>query len=120
MTHDEWLEKILTVVRDMVDADPEHLRLAKNEADENSEPDPETAMFLKLNEKRLGRDLELYRFMAKVSISMATANFLEEVVLQLKQPSPVAFQIGIVELRTFDVFGALQSEWRSVIDSFNQ
>lgn len=61
------------------------IRLAFNEKDRTSECDPEAAHFLKLNEVRLGRDLEVYKFMGRMmGWEFPILHFLEEVVLPLK------------------------------------
>lgn len=60
-------EAIRDVCRQIVKANPARLRVAMNEEDESPTPQPEAHEFLKLDEKRLGRDFKLYGLMATVN-----------------------------------------------------
>ena len=83
----------------IVDTAPEVLRYAHNEADATTEVDEEAAHFIKVNGERLGRDIELYGFMARVAGSqMALANFLGEVVMPLKELAPRAYALACEKL----------------------
>lgn len=69
------------------------LRLAFNEEDESEEFVGGAARFLKLDGKRLGRDVELYGFMGDKIIGwqQTFAMFLEEIVLPLKSVLPESY-----------------------------
>lgn len=69
------------------------LRLAFNEEDENKEFVGGAARFLKLDEKRLGRDIELYGFMGDdiVGWQQVLAMFLQEILLPLKSKLPKSY-----------------------------
>jgi len=110
---------LLCRIRDLADAittaDPQ-LRIVKNEEDDSDKPQREAATFVKLNGKRIGRDLELYNFMAEFeSVPGVVARVLEELVLPIKKTAPAAFAAGIAQLRTFNVFGDKQTEWESLL-----
>jgi hypothetical protein len=68
------------------------LRLAYNEEDEGDEFTGGAQRFLKLDGKRLGRDLELYGFMANIAgWERILVEFLLEVILPLKKASPESY-----------------------------
>jgi len=57
------------------------LRLAFREEDDNDKPQREAAHFLKLDGKRLGRDIEVYQFMLVVMTPEDALPFLLEEIL---------------------------------------
>jgi hypothetical protein len=60
------------------------VRLAYNEEDSSTKQNLEAAHFLKYKEQRIGRDIELYDFMAEISSEMEMlCDFLSEVILPL-------------------------------------
>ena len=60
------------------------IRLAYNEEDTSTEPNLEAAHFLKYKEQRIGRDIELYDFMAEMSSEIEMlCDFLSEIILPL-------------------------------------
>lgn len=69
------------------------LRLAFNEEDESEEFVGGAARFLKLDGKRLGRDIELYGFMGDdiAGWQQTFAMFLEEILLPLKSVLPESY-----------------------------
>ncbi len=69
------------------------LRLAFNEEDENEKFVGGAARFLKLNGKRLGRDIELYGFMGDdiIGWQQTIAMFLEEILLPIKSELPESY-----------------------------
>ena len=103
----------------IADADKKMLRLAQHEGDDNSEPCLEAGRFLKLDGKRLGRDLELYGFMSQVmGWQQLLPMFLLEVIMPLKQIAPMAYSKGCEGLREMGekVYSPeLQSEWVKVL-----
>jgi len=78
------------------------LRLAFNEEDESEEFVGSAARFLKLDGKRLGRDIELYGFMGDdiAGWQQTLAMFLEEIVLPLKSKLPESYAKAGEALRT--------------------
>jgi hypothetical protein len=60
------------------------VRLAYNEEDASTKPNLEAAHFLKYKEQRIGRDIELYDFMAEMSSEIEMlCDFLSEIILPL-------------------------------------
>lgn len=60
------------------------IRLAYNEEDSSTKPNLEAAHFLKYKEQRIGRDIELYDFMAEMSSEIEMlCDFLSEIILPL-------------------------------------
>jgi hypothetical protein len=79
---------------------PQHIRIVLHEKDDSTAVEPEAAHFIKLDGERMGRDLELYNFMATVGgTGLAAALLLEELILPLKSLAPAAFTAGIEFLR---------------------
>ena len=78
------------------------LRLAFNEEDETEGFVGGAARFLKLNGKRLGRDIELYGFMGDdiAGWQQTLAMFLEEILLPLKSELPESYAKAGEALRT--------------------
>ncbi len=74
----------------MVNASGGRLRVAHNEQDNSTDSQTEAAHFLKVDEKRLGRDLELYSFMSEIMGWPAlVATLLAELLLPIKSIGPV-------------------------------
>jgi hypothetical protein len=104
---------------------PIQIRIA---ADTTTENEPEAAHFLKFNlngdERRMGRDLELYSFMVRLSDDdeqgMLTM-LLEEWVLPIKSYSAEAFTAAIAFMRERGaMFGAMQTDWNNLLDSISK
>lgn len=113
----DLLHKLNNIATILVLTEPHKLRIAKNEQDETTAPCKDAATFLKFDEKRLGRDLELYAFMSKLeSVDFVVVQFLEEVVLPLKDPSPKAFAAGIAQLRKHTMQNK-EVGWVELLDS---
>lgn len=120
MTDDSMRQELIDVAAALAAAEPQVLRVAHNEEDETSEAAADAAHFLKLNERRLGRDLELYGFMgASVEGWQRTlARFLEEVVLPLKKAAPAAYAVACEKLNELGkrVYPAdLQADWEELL-----
>jgi hypothetical protein len=103
------------------------VRIAFNEEDRTKDHQPAAAHFLKFNldgdERRMGRDLELYSLMVKMSDGedFALTMMLEELVLPLKSYSHDAFTAGIAFMRDRGaVFGDKQDEWNTLLDSLSK
>ena len=73
-----------------VKAAPDRLRLAFNEKDETKAKEPEAAHFLKLDEVRLGKDMEQYSFMGDgpVGWNEALIMIMEDVYDPLREEFP--------------------------------
>lgn len=79
----DFLEFLHKFTMQIVDFSGGNARIAHNEANDSSEAEPEAAHFLKVNGKRVGRDLELYNFMAVIAKDSTPplTDYLGEVVL---------------------------------------
>ncbi len=106
---------------------PQFLRIAFNEEERTKKPQPEAAHFLKFNlngdERRMGRDLELYAFMMKADGSeFMMALLLEELVLPLHGYSAPAYSAGLAWLYDHAclVKSDMQEEWKSLIKEFQE
>jgi hypothetical protein len=58
-----------------------HIQSASKVKDDSSEPDPTADYFIKLNGKRLGRDIRFYVFMATLDRNIIPPTLMEEIVL---------------------------------------
>jgi len=77
-------EKLMAIAKDIAATNPD-IRLAYNEEDNSIEENKEAAHFLKYKDKRIGRDIELYAFMAELSSEIVMlCDFLEEIIFPLK------------------------------------
>ena len=74
------------------------IRIAFNEKDDSTAEDKEAAHFLKLNDKREGRDIELYGLMAKISPEQALPDFLG-LLLSFKKECPESYEKASVQLK---------------------
>lgn len=69
------------------------IRLVYEEQDESEDKDAQSAHFLKLDGRRLGRDIELYGMMSQVMCWEETfVMFFEEVILPLREHAPSSYQ----------------------------
>lgn len=92
------------------------IRIAFNEEDDSMQKNVEAAHFLKVKEKRLGRDLELYAFMAEISPEQAPADFID-VVIAIKNDYPESYQKASVLLKKLGekVYeGKILEEWNTL------
>jgi hypothetical protein len=77
------------------------LRLACNAADDCTGEEKGAGHFLKLDRKRIGRDVELYAFMMEVQGDAATlADFIIEVLMPIKAELPEAYRRAGEHLKT--------------------
>ena len=104
---------------------PSMIRLAFHEEDRTKDPQPEAAHFLKFNlngdERRMGRDLELYSFMGKISgDGLMLSLMLEELVLPLRGYTDEAYNAGIEFMQdqgtVFD--DEKRREWNDMLSGF--
>lgn len=116
------LEKINKLAELLAQKAPGQIRIAFNEEDRTTAKQPEAAHFLKFTldgvERRMGRDLELYNFMATVAGEQAViCDLLGELVMPLKSYTPEAYKAGIDFLREqAPVFGERAAEWTTMLD----
>lgn len=82
------------------------LKVVQQEQPDSSEPDPDAETFLKYDGIRWGRDLELYASFVKIIEPRGLAvTLLEEIILPLKNLSPLAFVKGIELMSGYDIGG---------------
>ena len=68
------------------------VRVAVNEEDDTTQTQVEAAHFLKLDETRLGRDLEVYGFIGRVAGNeLALGDFVGEVIIPLRTSIPAVY-----------------------------
>jgi len=75
------------------------IRIAFQEEDDSTEKNIEAANFLKLNEERLARDIQVYGLMAKISPEDALPSFLGEVLIPIKIECPESYEKAAVQLK---------------------
>jgi len=78
-------DEIFDFARCIIDTSDGRVTMSFNEEDETTKVDKGAAHFLKYNNKRLGRDLELYDFMNDImGTPMLLAYLLEEIILPIR------------------------------------
>ena len=79
-------DKIFDFAQCVIDTSGGKIIMALNEEDNTNETNKEAAHFLKYNNKRLGRDLELYAFMNEImGTPMLLVHLLEEIIFPIKK-----------------------------------
>lgn len=117
---DPLRQGLIDLAKALATASPEVLRVAHNEDDKTTVAAKDAAHFLKLNEERLGRDLEVYAFLGESLEGWPStlARFLEEVVLPLKQSAPSAYAVACEKLKEMGkkVYTAdIQPQWEEIL-----
>jgi hypothetical protein len=84
-------DDFMAIAKVMAEKSNGKIRIAHNEKDDSTDKEPEAAHFIKLNEKRISRDIELYRLMISVSEHQALADFIDP-ILAIKIDCPESFQ----------------------------
>ena len=113
-------EKLKELVRQIVKHSGGRIEEVKNEQDSSTDPCKDAQEFLKLDGKRLGRDLKLYDFMAEVATEpMALCHILEEILLPIKYAGglELAHKEGCVVLKKWgtDIFDGKRAEqWKEL------
>ena len=74
----------MEIAEEAVKHSGQKLRLAHNERDDSKDTDRGASHFIKLEEKRLGRDIEIYQIMSVVSPENSLVHFLTEVIYPIK------------------------------------
>lgn len=75
------------------------IRIAFKGEDDSTAPDKEAGHFLKLNEVRVARDIQVYGLMAKISPEEALPSFLGEVLIPIKIQCPESYEKAAVQLK---------------------
>lgn len=96
-------EEFLKIVELAVQHSGGRLRVAHNERNTNRKKDKEAARFIKLDERRLGRDIDIYIFMGNKAMGweQTLPTFLMEVILPLKKTLPESYTKSSEALREF-------------------
>lgn len=107
-TENPTRDKVFAFAECLVAQSTDQLRIAHNEKDATTENDIEAAHFLKLDGKRIGRDLELYGFMAKIMGEGPMLTHLMSEILYGVKHLEAAYQTGSECLREWgiDIFEA--------------
>jgi len=113
---DPFTDSLLLICRLLVCRGEGRLRLAYAEKDETMDFDPEAQEHLKLDGKRLGRDIRVYGFMGRLSAvgeGTALGCFAEEILAPLKVARPEAFTATLPAIRKLSLFlvEELQQDW---------
>jgi len=100
----------------IVKVSPDSLRIAYKEKDKSPSLDDEAGHFLKLNEERIGMDIEKYILMSKKFIFYGLPDFFI-VLLKIKADCPDAYRVGSkilkkVGQKVFD--GKILSNWNKM------
>lgn len=114
---DECYAVIKACAEQLVAADPARFRIAKNEADETTEPEIEAQEFLKVDGVRCGRDFKVYGLMATISgFSGAGLADFAEVLMVVKGSFPEVFNAIRETVESWDRFfdGHMRSSWRAM------
>jgi len=82
---EDFSEWVMELARVIADNSGGAITLVEREQDDTSSVCDDAAHFLKLNHKRLGRDVELYGFMGKITgIEPVLPDILMEIMLPIK------------------------------------
>ena len=96
-------KNIRSLFETLAEVEP-RLKVVQSEEWDSPKPDPDAETFLKLDDRRWGRDLELYASVIElIGPRGVAATLLEEIILPLKAISPEAYTRGIEVIRDFDV-----------------
>lgn len=93
------------------------IRIAFREDDDSTEKNKEVAHFLKLNGKRIARDIQVHGFMARVNPEKALPSFLEEVLIPIKKECPESYKKAAVQLKELGLLvyaGSILDDWNGL------
>jgi hypothetical protein len=120
MPDNAFRQNLLKIASEIADASDGQFRLAKGEADLLRTPQKHAATFLKHDEKRFGRDIELYGLISSMRGEHgALVQFAEEIVLPLKKLAPEAYTVAAEGMKTMgrDIFPAkMIDDWNAIFD----
>jgi hypothetical protein len=115
--------ELLKIAETAVEASEGRLRIAAHEEDESEEINYTGGRFLKLDGKRLGRDIELYAFMGEMSESSGwnaiLPMFLEEVLLEFQGELPESYASACEKLQALGKLvykGKQLQEWNELFN----
>jgi hypothetical protein len=113
--------KVIEFGRKMAQASPGKLTLVKNEEDDSPVAQPEAAHFLKLNGKRVGRDLELYEFIGKIDPLLLPSELLE-LCMTIDRDADAHASVDAVKQELLDFglsvyTGKMAEAWRDLVES---
>ena len=116
-------EVLLGVAAKMAECAPQRVRLAHNEDDRTTAKQPEAAHFLKVDGKRVGRDIEMYGFMSQPTLmgdGGALVQFVEEIVLPMKALVPETYATAAESMKLLgrEIFPDKADEWDALFDDF--
>lgn len=119
MPDTDFRRGLMKVATDIAEASNGQFRLAKGEADHLRTPEKDAAHFLKLDERRYGRDIELYGMMElAMGEGGALLQFAEEIVLPLKNLAPRPYAVAVEGMKSMgrSVFPAQIDEWNALFE----
>lgn len=112
-------DDLMQIAKNIAESSGGRIRLAFQEDDDSNSHVPDAAHFLKLDEKRIGRDLELYGFMSEIQGEQTTlAMFVEEVILPVKAVSE-SYKVAVDAMKTLGrrVYPAeMIDEWDAIFE----
>lgn len=111
-------DDFLRIANTIVEFSSGKVRLAFNESDDSKKEEKEAANFLKLNEKRIGRDMEVYDIMALVAPEQALVDFLE-LLFSIKKECPQSYEKASAQLKELGskVYeGDILNDWNGLFD----
>jgi hypothetical protein len=113
--------ELLKIAELTAEASEGRLRIAIHEEDESEELDYSGGRFLKLDGKRLGRDIETYDFMGDIQEmggwQAVLPMFLEEVLLQVQEDLPESYAVASQRLQALGELvykGKQLEEWNEL------
>ena len=111
---------LLGVAENAIAASDGRLRIAFNEEDQTEEFREEAQRFIKLDGKRLGRDIELYGFMGAdiMGWEALLPTFLEEVLLPIRRDLPDSYLQAAEKLQELgkEIYTPLrQKRWEELL-----
>ena len=122
MRRRDYVERLLPICHKMAEVCPERIRIAHNEEDETTALQPEAAHFLKLDGKRVQRDIEVYGTMATIhGIGVGLADFIL-LPWTVARKVPAAYLAVIDELHALadllptELPDELRKTWHDMID----
>jgi hypothetical protein len=120
MPDNAFRQNLLKIAAEIADASDGQFRLAKGEADQLRTPEKQAATFLKYDERRFGRDIELYGLMSSMrGEDGALVQFAQEIVLPLKNAAPASYAVAAESMKSLGrkIFPAkMIDDWNAIFD----
>ncbi len=120
MAVSKYRAQLMAIAQEIVDNSAGRARLAFQEDDASKEVVADAAHFIKVDEKRVGRDIELYGFFEDTVMGWGETltSFLEEVLLPIKSLKlDASYQAASITLRDLghEVFEpGLHKNWDAI------